>query len=71
MPPPSREAAIPARGKPVSADSTPRDDGDCLCSAAALAVPPTQGEVPLARLAHLYLCEGLSTYLVGQLTGLG
>ena len=70
MPPPSREAAAPARVAPVSAGATSQDDGDCLCGAAALAVPTDHGDVPLARLAHLYLCEGLSTYRVGQLTGL-
>ncbi len=67
MPPPSREAAAPDR-------DAPRIAGDCRCGTAALAAPPDQGPdqstVPVARLAHLYLCEGLSTYRVGQLTGL-
>jgi hypothetical protein len=70
MPPPSREAAEPARVTPASAGAAPLAERDCPCGAAALAVRPDQGDVPLATLAHLYLCEGLSTYRVGQLTGL-
>jgi len=55
---------------PVTAGAEPQHDGDCPCGAAASAIPPDQGDVPVARLVHLYLCEGLSTYRVGQLTGL-
>ena len=63
MPPPGREAAAPA-------DAASQDDGDCPYCRAALAVQSGQGDVPLAGLAHLYLCAGLSTYRIAQLTGL-
>ena len=63
--------AAPARGAPASADAASQDDGDCpYCGWAALAVQSDQGDVPPARLAHLYQKEGLSTYRIAQLTGL-
>jgi hypothetical protein len=70
MPPPGHQAAAPTRDMPPAADGPPWDSLDCRCGAAARAVHPDQGEVPLARLAHLYLCAGLSTYRIAQLTGL-
>jgi hypothetical protein len=70
MPPPGREPAASARDVPVSADAAPCADGDCRCGAAALSALADQDEVPVARLAHLYLCTGLSTYRIAQLTGL-
>ena len=41
--------------------------GPCQCSGAGAVVPADQ---ELLRLAHLYLCEELSTYRIAQLTGL-
>jgi hypothetical protein len=70
MPTPGHKPAAPARGAPASADAASQDDGDCPYCGAALAVRSDQGDVPLARLAHLYLCAGLSTYRIAQLTGL-
>jgi hypothetical protein len=70
MPPPGHEPAAPARGAPTSADAASQDDGDCPYCGAALAVQSGQDDVPLARLARLYLCAGLSTYRIAQLTGL-
>src|ERR1700689_2138624 len=31
---------------------------------------PAPDRPDLARLAHLYLCRGLSTYVIGEITGL-
>lgn len=49
------------------------DDGtvpSCpYCQAGRNASPPGEGPDP-ARLAHLYLCRGLSTYAIGEITGL-
>jgi hypothetical protein len=42
----------------------------CQCAEADLALRPDHRDVPLTRLVHLYVCEGLSTYRAGQLTGL-
>ena len=42
----------------------------CQCAGADLARRPDYRGVPLTRLVHLYVCEGLSTYRAGQLTGL-
>ena len=48
----------------------PASQEDCPYCGAVPAVQPGQADVPLARLAHLYLCAGLSTYRIAQLTGL-
>jgi hypothetical protein len=50
--------------------SASQDDGDCPYCGAARTVQSGQADVPLAGLAHLYLCAGLSTYRIAQLTGL-
>lgn len=57
-------------GDPGPAAAAPRDGGGCPCGAGALVALPGPGEVRPAWLAHLYVCEGLSTYRVGQLAGL-
>lgn len=42
----------------------------CQCGAARVTPLPDESGAAPARLAHLYLCEGLSTYGIAQLTGL-
>jgi hypothetical protein len=66
---PADDAAEPACDAEASAGTWPQEA--CRCDAAELAGLPDQDGVPLARLVHLYVCEGLSTYRAGQLTGLG
>ena len=53
-------AGIPADGTPPSCR---------YCRAGQDAAPAGDGPDP-ARLAHLYLCRGLSTYAIGEMTGL-
>jgi hypothetical protein len=53
-------AAIPVDGTPPSCR---------YCQADRNAAPARNGPDP-ARLAHLYLCQGLSTYAIGEITGL-
>lgn len=42
----------------------------CQCGEARISPLPDEGGAAAARLAHLYLCEGFSTYGIAQLTGL-
>jgi hypothetical protein len=42
----------------------------CGCDQAVIPELPDQDGVPVADLAHWYRCAGLSTYRIGQLTGL-
>jgi hypothetical protein len=44
--------------------------GACICPTAGQAPLPQQDQSLLIRLRHLYLCEQLSTYRIGQITGL-
>jgi hypothetical protein len=42
----------------------------CLCGTADQGVLPQQDQRLLIQLRHLYLCEQMSTYRIGQITGL-
>jgi hypothetical protein len=70
MAPPAQDAAEPACDAAASAGAWSHSGGTCQCDAVEFAKLPDQDDVPLARLVHLYVCEGLSTYRAGQLTGL-
>lgn len=54
----------------VRADAAAPLRAPCRCGHAATFQLPDQDGVPVADLAHWYLCEGISTYRIGQLTGL-
>jgi hypothetical protein len=51
----------------VRSDGVARLGDVCRCGSGYPAVLAGQG---VARLAHLYVCDGLSTYRIGQVTGL-
>jgi hypothetical protein len=68
MPSPGRKPSTSADTLP--ADALPSGDASCGCTVASLGAQPDQSGVPVARLAHLYRCEALSTYRIAQLTGL-
>ena len=53
---------------PHEDDETPRSTGGMAASAACPADVP--GALPPERIAHLYACQGLSTYRIGELTGI-
>jgi Sigma-70, region 4 len=42
----------------------------CICLGAGRRPLPEQNRALLIRMTHLYLCEGMSTYRIAQLTGL-
>jgi hypothetical protein len=42
---------------------------DCRCCAAVTSQPQGSDPALVARLAHLYLCQGLSTYRIADVTG--
>ena len=51
----------------VRPDGAPPPGDACQCHRV---VPASLADQDVSRLAHLYLCERLSTYRIGQLTGL-
>ena len=69
-----RARAQPQEYVPAPLASRPGPDTQapaaCQCGAARVTPLPDESGAAPARLAHLYLCEGLSTYGIAQLTGL-
>lgn len=57
-------------GTSIRADTASPAPVACRCRVPGISPRPDQDGVVVSYLAHLYLCEGLSTYRVGQLTGL-
>ena len=54
----------------MHAENTAHPAGTCICRTAGQDSLPQQDQSLLVRLRHLYLCEQLSTYRIGQITAL-
>jgi hypothetical protein len=54
----------------VRADGTTSAPDACICLRVGRRPRPEQNRALLIRMTHLYLCEGMSTYRIAQLTGL-
>ena len=58
-------------GRALTAVGTPGDEApSCRYCTPGRGTVPAGDEADPAWLAHLYLCRGLSTYAIGELTGL-